>query len=108
MIGPGSEASATAASSAISNSDASLSFYPTRHGRVAAPLLTRCASPTSSRLIGLSPARALLRRAELLPSAAVRPLVDDALASAAGRGALGRLAPGEPVGGAQDGRAGDP
>src|SRR6266849_2158999 len=50
----------------------------------------------------------LLRRIELLPRAAVRPLLADALASAVGRGGAGRASPGEPVGGAQDRRAGDP
>ena len=50
----------------------------------------------------------LLRRIELLPPAAVRPLVADALAPAAGRGGAGGAAPGEPVGGAQDRGAGDP
>src|SRR6266568_4018062 len=50
----------------------------------------------------------LLRRIELLPPTTVRPLVADTLAPAAGRGALGRVAPGEPVGGAQDRGAGDP
>src|SRR6516165_8563617 len=44
----------------------------------------------------------LLRRAELLPQPAVRPLVTDALAPAAGRGAAGSADPGEPVGGVQD------
>src|SRR5271169_6785633 len=43
----------------------------------------------------------LLRRAELLPQAAVRPVVADALAPAAGGGATGGTGPGEPVGGAQ-------
>jgi hypothetical protein len=37
----------------------------------------------------------LLRRAELLPQAAVRPFVTDALAPAAGRGAAGGVDPGE-------------
>ena len=46
----------------------------------------------------------LLRRVELLPPAAVRSLIDDALAPAAGRGAARRAAPGKPVGGAQDRR----
>ena len=45
----------------------------------------------------------LLRRVELLPQAAVRPLVADALAAAAGRGATGGADPGKPIGGAQDG-----
>ena len=49
----------------------------------------------------------LLRRTELLPPSAVRPIVADALAPAAGRGAARRADPGEPVGGAQDRRAGD-
>jgi hypothetical protein len=48
----------------------------------------------------------LLRRAELLPPAAVRPLVTDTLAAAAGRGAAGGIDPGEPVGGAPDRCAG--
>src|SRR5262249_56714388 len=50
----------------------------------------------------------LLRRAELLPQTAVRPLVTDALAPAAGRGAADGADPGEPVGGAQDRGAGNP
>ncbi len=49
----------------------------------------------------------LLRRIELLPPAAVRPLVVDALAPAPGRRAARGSGPGEPVGGAQDRGAGD-
>src|SRR5215472_7188432 len=49
----------------------------------------------------------LLWRAELLPQTAVPPLVTDALAPAARRGAAGGADPGEPVGGAQDRGAGD-
>ena len=46
----------------------------------------------------------LLRRVELLPPAAVRSIIDDALAPAARRGAARRADPGKSVGGAQDWR----
>ncbi|MBP1293687.1 hypothetical protein M2222_008931 [Bradyrhizobium elkanii] len=46
----------------------------------------------------------LLRRVELLPPAAVRSIVDDALAPAARRGAARRADPGKSVGGTQDWR----
>src|SRR6185312_14995039 len=45
-----------------------------------------------------------LRRIELLPSAAVRSIVDDTLAPAAWRGTARRADPGKSVGGAQDWR----
>ncbi len=54
-----------------------------------------------------TPLPILLRRIELLPPAAVRPFLVDALAAAAGRGTAFGADPGKPGGGAQDRGAGE-
>jgi hypothetical protein len=59
-------------------------------------------------LAGESVLPVLLRRIELLPPAAVRPLVADALEAAARRGRARGADPGEPGGSAQEQGAGEP
>jgi hypothetical protein len=68
----------------------------------------RCVGRGAARALGGEPVLpVLVRRIEFLPPAVVRPFVAEALASAAGRGAVRGAAPRELVGGAQDRGAGD-